>query len=368
MITIRSVSLYAARIPLLDPFIISLGQLDYAENVIVRMKAEGLTGFGECSPFRTIHGETQATCMSIGRELATVLLGADAADPIACLARMDKLVFGNACIKSAFDMAIHDLAAQAAEKSLWDFLGGRAGKELYTDYTVSIGPVERMVADAISIRDRGFPVIKVKLGEDAAADITRMLRIRAAVGQDIPIRIDANQGWTKDEAIKALNAMRELNIQHCEEPVSRRMFFELPEIRQRSPIPIMADESCCDEYDVKNLLQLGAVDRINIKLSKSSGLIRARRIATLAESAGMEVQLGGFLESRLGFTAAAHFAWTLQQSPHIDFDTPLMLSGDPVIGGIEYGGGGKIELPQGPGLGAAVDERFLASCPVQEIR
>ena len=83
----------------------------------------------------------------------------------------------------------------------------------------------------------------------------------------------------------------------------------------------MADESCCDEYDAQNLLALQAVDSFNIKLSKSSGLIRARRIAVLAEQAGMRLQLGGFLESRLGFTAAAHFAWTLQETPYVDFDT-----------------------------------------------
>ncbi|MFZ7154677.1 MAG: dipeptide epimerase [Bacteroidota bacterium] len=365
---IRSITLYAARIPLTDPFIISLGMLDHAENVIVRIEAEGLTGFGECSPFRTIHGETQSTCMSVGRELAAVLLGADAADPTACLARMDKLVFGNACIKSAFDMAIHDLAARAADKPLWAYLGGTQGPALFTDYTVSIGPVERMVQDACAIRERGFPVIKVKLGEGPAADTERMRRIRAAVGREIPIRIDANQGWTTAGAIEALNAMGDLQIQHCEEPVSRRMFVDLPEIRRRSPIPLMADESCCDEHDARNLLLLAAVDSFNIKLSKSAGLVRAQRIAALGEQAGMRLQLGGFLESRLGFTAAAHFAWTLRTTPYVDFDTPLMLSADPVEGGIRYGAGGRIDLPDGPGLGAAVDAAFLASCPQETIR
>ena len=97
-------------------------------------------------------------------------------------------------------------------------------------------------------------------------------------------------------------------------------------------------------------------------------MIRARRIATLAERAGMRLQLGGFLESRLGFTAAAHFAWTLQETPYVDFDTPLMLSADPVVGGMQYGPGGRIRLPEGPGLGAAVDEAFLHSCPREEVR
>jgi len=199
-------------------------------------------------------------------------------------------------------------------------------------------------------------------------DIRRVSAIREAIGDPVPLRIDANQGWTPQQAIVVLNALGDANIQHCEEPVSRRAFFELPEIRKNAPIPIMADESCCDEYDAQNLLALQAVDSFNIKLSKSSGLIRARRIAVLAEQAGMRLQLGGFLESRLGFTAAAHFAWTLQETPYVDFDTPLMLSADPVDGGMLYGPVGRIPLPEGPGLGAAVDGAFLQSCPREEVR
>ncbi len=124
------------------------------------------------------------------------------------------------------------------------------------------------------------------------------------------MRIDANQGWTPEQAILVLNALCDANIQHCEEPIPRWQFMEMRRVKEASPIPIMADESCCDHHDAERLIALDACQRFNIKLGKSGGLFKAKKIIALAEAAGMEVQIGGFLESRLAWTAAAHLALT----------------------------------------------------------
>jgi len=360
-------TLYPSSIPLTEPFVISLGPLAHANNLFVRVETDtGQVGWGEASPFPTIHGETLETTLAVGAFLARQLIGVDPRDADEFTGRMDRAIAGNACCKSAFDLAFHDVAAQAAGHPLYRYLGGRNNKAMATDYTVSLGPVEAMVAKAQWIKEQGFPVIKIKLGE-GPQDLERVRCIRAAVGPDIPLRIDANQGWTPALAGDLLRQMAPYDIQHCEAPIPRRAFLQLPQLRAASPIPLMADESCWDHYDAQQLLDLGAVDRINIKLSKSGGMHKAVKILRIAEATNTPLQVGGFLESRLGFTAAAHFALCSPQVIFFDFDTPLMQSQDPIQGGIQYGPGGSIEMPTGNGLGATVDPDYLSTLKATEI-
>jgi L-alanine-DL-glutamate epimerase-like enolase superfamily enzyme len=185
-------------------------------------------------------------------------------------------------------------------------------------------------------------------------------QIGKALGPETPLRLDANQGWTTDLAIRLLQGMANHNIQHCEAPIPRRDFLELPRIRAASPIPIMADESCWDHLDARRLIDLEAIDKINIKISKSGGLYKALKILRVAEAANIPLQIGGFLESRLGFTAAAHLALCSPQAVYYDFDTPLMQSQDPIEGGLTYGPGGQVFLSDEPGLGARPSAAYLS--------
>ncbi|TAH41080.1 MAG: dipeptide epimerase [Bacteroidetes bacterium] len=359
---IKQIGLYKSSIPLKESFIISLGRLDFAENIIVVIHdSTGRKGFGEASPFRTIHGETIETCFSVGGDLSEILKGKNPLEINECSILMDKFIFGNTSIKSAINIALHDLAAQHAGLPLYKFLGAKQNRVLQTDYTVSLGPIEKMAEDAQRIVEAGFQVIKVKLGEGKEQDLARMKAIREKVGMDIPIRIDANQGWQSFEALEILEAMQKFSIQHCEEPIARRAYRDLPDLRLKSPIPIMADETCFDEHDAEKLIELKACDSFNIKLGKSSGISKALKIVQKAEAVNMPLQIGGFLESRLGFTAAAHVALCCKEIPFIDFDTPLMFIKDNVLGGIAYGKNGLISVPDKPGLGAEFSEEYLNS-------
>ncbi|MFH0760744.1 MAG: dipeptide epimerase [Bacteroidota bacterium] len=341
------------RIKLKRPFVISLGRVDYAENVVVKAETlSGYTGYGECCPFRTINGESLETAMIVGDYLKDVLIDQDPNDIETCIDRMDKAVYGNNSIKSAFDIALHDISAQTAGVPLFSFLGGKAKKTLLTDYTVSIGDPRTMVADAVEIRNQGYPAIKVKVGRSKEEDIECIRLIRKAVGPGIPLRLDANQGWSVDTAIGVLSELDGMNIEFCEEPIPRWDYMNLAAVRESVPVPIMADESCSDHHDMERLINLDACDYVNIKLGKSGGLYNALKMIRLAEKAGMKVQIGGFVESRLGFTASAHLALSSANVAWCDFDTPLMLEEDPVAGGIIYGPGGTVEVPDGIGLGA----------------
>jgi L-Ala-D/L-Glu epimerase len=273
---------------------------------------------------------------------------------------MDKIIYANSSIKSAFDMALHDIAAQHAGLPLYRFLGGEKNKVLTTDMTVGLGAPDKMQADAIRFKEQGFPAIKVKLGEGKDIDVARIKAIRDGIGKDTPLRIDANQGWpTAAAAIAVLKALEPYNIQHCEEPIPRYKFMELHAVSAATSIAIMADESCGDHHDAERLIQLNACSMFNIKLGKSGGFFKAMQIVERAAAADIELQIGGFMESRLGMTAGAHLALTNAHIIHCDFDTPLMFTEDPVLGGIVYKTGGIIDVPEVPGLGAVIDERWL---------
>lgn len=363
-LTIRQTELYRLSIPLIEPFITSLGKDESAENVLVRITTnEGIVGFGECSPYMPINGESQDTCFTVGGYFARLLKGKNALDIPGNIAAMDATIYGNSSIKSAFDMALYDIAAQHAGLPLYKFIGGENNKTIVTDYTVSIGEPGKMAADALKIQADGYPAIKVKLGKDGKKDVERIRAIRKAVGNDIPVRIDANQGWSVEEAITTLKALSQFDIQHCEEPIPRWAFMQLPRVKQESPIAIMADECCGDDHDAERLIALKACDYMNIKLGKSGGIYKGLKMVRMAEKANIHLQIGAFMESRIAMTAFAHFSLCSPSIEHFDFDTALMFTEDPVTGGIHYGPNGVVTVPEIAGLGARISDDRLSAMP-----
>lgn len=366
---IDQVELYHASLKLKHPFITSLGYRDHANNVFVRIRtSEGLDGWGECSPYPPINGETVDTCFVVGQLLGERLMGMDPQQPGGISEAMDKVIYGNTSIKSALDIAIHDIAARAKDQPLYAYLGGSIQKKIHTDYTVSVSSIENMVSAAQEIADQGFPVMKVKLGDGGPQDVARIKAIREAVGHKIKIRIDANQGWKVKEAVETLQALEPYDIQYCEEPISRYEYPRLKKVRAESPIPIMADESIYDHHDAEKLIEMQLCDMINIKLGKSSGLYKAQKIIQKAERASIPMQIGGFLESRILFTANCHLAHTSDMVRYYDFDSPLFMEENPIEGGMEYQSDWEICLPQSPGLGLTVKASTLAPYPKKIIK
>lgn len=357
---IKDISIYKLSIRLKKPFVISLGPITHAENIIVKITTDkGLVGFGECSPFMTINGENQDTAFIVGQLLAKKLQGKIVNEAQKNLDAMNEVIYGNSSIKSAFDIAMLDASAQEAGLPLYKYLGGKKNKKIITDYTVSLGSAEQMAKDALLIKEKGYKVIKVKLGTTFKEDVNRIRAIRDVVGKKIDLRIDANQGWDVQTAINVLNALEKYNIQYCEEPIARWDYMSLKKVKNKSRIPVMADESCCDHHDAERLIGLKCCDMFNLKLGKSSGITNALKIIRLADKAGIDMQVGGFMESKIGMTANAHLALTSKNIRYYDFDTPLMFAEDPVTDGIEYKENGLIEVPETPGLGASISEERL---------
>ena len=360
---IKAISIYLGIIPLNTTFSTSLGSRDTTRNIFVKIESDqGLVGWGECCPYAPINGETPETCMIIGKMLAENLIGFDPTSLDDIMTKMYRTIYGNTSIKSALDIACHDLKAKALGIPLYEMLGGSVQKNLITDYTISVGPVQQMVTKAIEAKSAGYTALKIKLGKSGPIDIERIKAIREAIGYDIDLRIDANQGWKIKEAINTLTAIAPYNIQYCEEPTNRRNSFKLKKITNNSPIKIMADESLLDHYDARMLIKTNQCDYFNLKLGKSSGLLKARKILQEAEEANIDCQIGGFLESKLVFTANCHLAHSSSQVKYFDFDSPLFMKFNPIIGGMTYKENGLIELPKAPGLGLSVDQDFLTKC------
>ncbi|MEI5985743.1 dipeptide epimerase [Sphingobacterium sp. PU5-4] len=358
---IKEIEIYRLSIPM-EPFVIATGVMDYAQNTFIRVRTDAeLYGVGECSAFPMIVGETQETCIAVAKDFAKIWVGKDPLALADRLAELHTYIAKNSTIKSAFDMALYDLAAKAAGVPLYQFLGGTP-REIHTDITIGIGTAEEMAAKALALYEGGAVALKVKLGKKPQEDIARMKAIRQAVGFDIPIRIDANQGWTYEEAVEALQGLEPLKIQFCEQPMRTYNDHLLAALRAETIVPIMADESVYDHHDAERICRTDSCDYINIKFSKSSGIAESLKIQAVAKEYGIPCMIGGMLESRLALAAKAHFAYAADNVKFYDLDTCMVGHlEDPVIGGVVYDGY-AIKLTDGPGIAADISEEFLQKC------
>ena len=358
---IQKIEIYRLSIPM-EPFVIATGIMEFAQNTFVKVITdEGLYGVGECSAFPMIVGETQNTCIAVAQDFAKIWIGKDPLKIEERLAELNLFIAKNATIKSAFDMALYDLAAKKEGIPLYQFLGGKP-REIVTDITIGISSPEEMAEKALRLHDSGAVALKVKLGKKPQDDIARIKAIRQAVGFDIPIRIDANQGWSFEEAVEALKGLEALKIQFCEQPMRTYNDHLLPQLRSQTIVPIMADESVYDHHDAERLCRTDSCDYINIKFSKSSGIAESLKIQAVASEYGIPCMIGGMLESRLALAAKTHFAYAANNVKFFDLDTCMVGHlEDPVIGGIQYDGY-AIKITEGPGIAADIDPLFLDKC------
>lgn len=333
---IEDVQLKRIDIPLKKPFKTALRTVSLAENIVVMIKADdGTIGFGAAPPTKAITGDTVESIVAAIRDhIAPAIIGMDVENIDGVMTAIQMAVPGNTSPKAACDMAVYDLVGKHYKIPLYKFFGGYRTK-LETDLTISLNSPEEMSADALDAVAQGFDALKLKVGIDSALDLERVQRIREAVGYDIKLRLDANQGWEPDEAITVINKLDRMgmDIEFVEQPVKARDFAGLKKVHDNVDTLIMADESVFSPMDAMELLQMKAVDLLNIKLMKCGGLYNAVKIADIAECYGVECMLGCMVESKVGLAAAAHLAAAKKNITRVDLDAAILLAEDPVMGG-----------------------------------
>jgi L-Ala-D/L-Glu epimerase len=358
---IASVEIFRADIAFREVFRISIMEITGAQSVFVRITADdGTYGMGEANPTWGITGETQAINLAGARDLAPLILGQSPLDIEGRMRDINRHLVHNSTLRCAFDLALYDLAAKVADLPLYAFLGG-GRRVFWTDNTIGIADPQAMAEKALEYKTLGFEALKVKLGTTQAEDVQRIRSVRKAVGDDIPLRIDANQGWDFPVAAATLKALEPFGIEYCEQPLAHWDYENMRRLRSRCSIPIMADESLFDHYDAFKLASMGACDYFNIKLAKSGGIHTALKINAVAESSGIPCMVGCMTETRLGLSAAAHVVSARPNIRYADLDGFYFLAEDPIVGGAQWKVG-EITLPDAPGHGADVDRDFLERC------
>ncbi len=355
---IKSIDVFKLDLKFVKSFRISLGEITKSRNLIIKINTDsGLSGLGEASLLWSITGETQDIAIAAARACGRLIVGKD---PFAIETRMKELnsyLAYNSGLKSAFDMALYDLLAKRAGLPLYALLGG-GKKEIMTNMTIGIDDPDIMAEDAMNYKEAGALAIKVKLGTNTRDDVARIKAIREKIGFDILLRIDANQGWDPVTAITTLQALSTYCIEFCEEPVAHWNNDALRRVYEKSPIPIMADESIFDFHDAFKLAKMGACDYFNIKLAKSGGIHNALKINAIAEAAGIYCMVGGMQETRVGISAGAHLISARSNIVFADLDSINHHVEDPVIGGVVFSGS-TVTLPETPGHGADIKPEFL---------
>lgn len=349
---ITGIHIDRVKVPLVEPFRISLGVITHAESAVVRIDTdEGLCGYGEGAPGVFVSGENLPGTVESIKLMERDLIGVDPTDLEKVYWIMHKATAHAHCAKTAIDIACHDLLGKKAGLPVYKLLGG-LDNYMDTDITVGINEPSYMAQKAAERVKQGFTEIKVKVGVDEKSDVERMRAIREAVGPEVKIRVDANQAWTAKEALRMIEKLNEYDLELVEQPVAYDDLEGLSFVTHHTTVPIMSDESCFIAKDALKLIERRAVDIVNIKLMKCGGLREAMKINALCEAAGITVMLGCMAEeTNIGITAAASLGAALKNITRADLDATFSLADLPFQGGVGREVNKHLVLPEEAGFG-----------------
>ncbi|MFQ5683414.1 MAG: mandelate racemase/muconate lactonizing enzyme family protein [Candidatus Binatia bacterium] len=344
--------------------------------VIVKLKTEeGLEGFGEAPVLKDwggdhmkYYGETPKTTLHVINDFLAPALGGQDPCRIEFLhSLMDKTIKGYPYCKAAVDMALYDVVGKAFEIPVYQLLGGCYRERVSVAHSIGLMETKKAINEALQVKEEGIKTIKLKGGLEDRRDVDLVKGMRKALGPEIQIALDANQGYpTPKAAIKAIKAMEEFDILYVEQPVEG--IESMAQVTQRVDTPIMADESAWTAQDVLEIIRKKAADSISLYTTKPGGLYKAKKVAAVAEAARLGCNVNGSLETGIGNSANLHLAASTGAAGLacvIPVSTPRG-KGKKRIAGIYYEDdiiqdpfdyiGGDLLVSSKPGLGVVVDE------------
>ncbi|HMO61736.1 MAG TPA: dipeptide epimerase [Ferruginibacter sp.] len=330
-------------LPFRHPFTISKGTKTHQPTFVAALQYFGATGFGEAPAisYYNISVEQMVADFDLKKKFIEKFAFSD---PERYWHYLHHLFPNNPFLVCALDMAAWDLYAKLQRKPLHVLWQLDTSKAPLTDYTIGIDSIEKMLA---KMQEKPWPVYKVKVGVEGDVEMIAALRKHTRA----ILRVDANAGWTLEQALEKIPALKALGVEMIEQPLAKDDWAGMKLLYQKSELPLFADESCVQEADVERCY--GHFHGINIKLTKCSGITPARRMITKARQLGMQVMLGCMNESTIGTAALAQLA---PLADKVDMDGPLLLAEDIADGpAFDYG---KIIYPVKDGLGVVLKKAW----------
>jgi len=351
---ISRIDLFPKTFQLRNPYTIAYDSIATAPNLLVRIETDnGLMGWGNAAPDSFVTGETVASAeTNLATTIIPALLGREAR-ALSALHEILQLHASRApAAGAAIDMALYDLFGKSVNLPLYKLLGW-ARPKILTSITIGITAIEESTRQAREFVRAGFRALKIKTGVDWEEDVERLKAIRAAVNPAIALRVDANQGYTAEQAMAFCRRLEGEQIEFIEQPTAAKNIAALQTVHDSSKIPIMADESALAGNDVLTLAARGAVDMVNLKLMKTGGMTSLMQATAVAVAGKMPVMVGCNDESRISIAAAVHLACALGGVHYADLDGAFDIVDDVASGGFVLQDGYLIPNEQ-PGLGVDV--------------
>jgi L-alanine-DL-glutamate epimerase-like enolase superfamily enzyme len=354
-------------IPYNVPVTLSFGTCEVQNSVLVRVTGEdGTYGLGETQPSPFFHGcgETQSTILALIRSVYTpILLGEDAFNIERLYRAMEKAVGGGEYARAAVSDALYDLVARALDIPLYALLGGRCRERIPVVWPIGMNSSEEMAKEAKRAKSRGYFLFKCKIGTpDPAVDLANVEAIRNAIGSSTPFHVDANASLSYSDALQRLGKMAATNnLRLLEQPLPIWDLDGMARLSDVLGVPVMADESARSTHSVLEIVKRGAASVIDVKLAKMGGVHAARKIAAIADAAGIPLYAGGQVATSVGAATAAHFYAAV---PHLlggDFQAGPggWLASDIVRDPLVIREGHALIPEDGPGIGVELDEDML---------
>jgi L-Ala-D/L-Glu epimerase len=315
---------------LAESYTIAYETVEEAANIFIRIETDkGINGYGCAAPSERVTGERAADLLrAVGATILPVIKGADPLRSAMLMERLKLHLKSEPSILAAVDMALFDILGKAGNLPLWKLLGGFRDR-IKTSVTIGILPEKETIDRALHWKGEGFKCLKLKGGNDVESDISRVIQVREAVGKDMELRFDANQGFTVDHSLRFVKETRTARLELIEQPTPKGQPDLLGRVTRGVAIPVMADESLISLRDAFRIARRGLADMVNVKLMKVGGISEALQINAVARSAGLEVMVGCMDEAALSIAAGLHFALSRPNVLYADLDGHLGLIGDP---------------------------------------
>lgn len=350
-LNIRDVEFTNLDVPLRDNFTISQGVLKEVNSILISLLLDnGVVGYGEVTPFTELSGENRQSCMTACKFIKERLVGRPVDRYRIISGELMELLPEHPSVRCGVETAIMDAYCRVLKTPLWKYWGGKKKDNLITDITIPILGKSRSMELAEYWYQQGFRTLKIKVGLDPDKETDLITSIHAKY-PEIKYIIDANQGFSVPEALKFYHDLEKAGcpLLLYEQPVHKNDLDGMAEIRNNINIPLAADESVFSKSDLISVIKKHAADVVNLKIMKT-GLLDTYDIAVTVNTMGLDLMIGGMIETRLAMGASLALAAGLGTITYLDLDTPLLMTRDPFVGGYQYQGP-RLFLSESPGLG-----------------